>query len=579
VDVSSVLDTLSRWQEQEERSYLRRAVAAAQTEGAAAGARAAVEGGVLPQFRRDTIAGNEATEAARTAYLSRLEIDAQETRGDFERRWEAGEFGDDTAKFDRDLTTAFVQLQQGLDPESRALYGPRLDRLRSQTTQTVLTDFQERNQQKQTADVLQALDTYRREILDAAGRQDHEAYDAVIGYAGNLLDMSVSSRLLSPEEAAKARASVLQEAHAETYFGDFLAAENPREYLAGFVKDRPKDLTPEEHGRLVNRMQERARELEAVTLRTEAQAQTEGLWDESGGDLVQALRLARERLSGELEDDVTTRLKVRGAERDTARKEAEDAASRDAWSVVDAGQGVDAIPVEQWRLLDGSEKARLRTYAVTRAQGVEPLTDWNLLAELSRESTEDPEAYVKRNLPALRDKLSDGEYQNALSWQRTAQNELRRREEREELKGEAKALAEQDRLERAARAQVNNVVSTTARAAGLNPTAKAGTKDAARYGALYERVFRWADETKPTTREAIQDYVDTLLLQGEVTRDWWPDAERFSFELAPEDAERFAVEGIPAEAIPDLVEALTERGQRITPENLKKLWEAAGGQE
>lgn len=584
VDAGAVLRELQHWSETSNRQLVAEGVRTAERQGLLSGAAAGATRGPVPLGRDDTEAGRAFTTAARAAWYARIETDAQETAADLARAWDAGEYGDDLEQWTQGLDAAAQGLLKGADEETRAAYGPRVAAVLGRTRQSVAAKHLERTQGQQRAQVWQGLVALEADALKAAADGDLAASGQTLGLYRAQLQSAVAGRLFTAEEAAKAAVGLQEKTKIETYAGDLRDAKDRAAWLAAFRKNRPGDLTPEQHEALTRRLEQwHSQEVEKGRL---AQAQAEedrivALGLDPAAARGEARKVADPAVRALVEERVDRRLRLDEADRKTARE----AASVAWWS--DFGpaptqQKLDALMLDPQ--VPPEEKLQARRYLehdIDRQRAEADRrevkgADWHLFATISEQSTGDPAALAKRNLWPLKPQLGPL-FDNALALQRSAANELRRRDEQAEVKAEHKAVVEAEQAERTARAQVDDVVKATARSLGLNPSAKPGSEAAAQYGRLYEQVYRWADTAKPKTRQEIQNYVDRALLKGEVDRPLWFDKPRFAFELAEDEAARWNLDGLPGAELPAMIEALEERGQRVTRENLLKLWEAKRG--
>jgi hypothetical protein len=575
VDVSSLVDVLRDWQDTEQRAMVRGAQREADTSGLLEGEAAARDRRAPTVYAGETLAEEAFNRSSRAAYFAGLENDWHDTANRLQQ-----EHPLDAQAFAAKAEAALGGTLSGLDRETAAEARLRGAQVFGRYHRSVVDAEAAQGRAVRGAALKAAISRRVDEVKRAARQGDVDHLVAVQALINADLVAGAEAGDLDPAWVESVRIATAKGASEEAWIGEWLEADDPdkaiREARQGQV---PEGFDPKEWEAVLDRAEALRVEGKASEVRRLSQEATEAILLR-GGSLAEQRARAKEIADPEVQDATLQRI-----EHEWSVKESQEA---DALSErMDAFWADFGVAPTAEKLLDlmedpavpRTEKVAARSYLeheVDRKQKGGP-ADWQLVAELSGESATDPAAYVKRNLYKLKPQLGD-QFDNALAWQRAAAAELRRREEREEITTANKAIAEQERKERAVRAQVDAVVRATARGLGLNPGAKPGSTEAARYGALYERVYRWADTAKPATREEVQNHVDQLLLKGELDKPWRPNPERYAFEVTPEEVEQFQVEGIPAAALPELMEALTERGQRITPANLRRLWEAAGGE-
>lgn len=270
IDAGGMISMLEDFQNVAEQTAIREAEIGALELGAVQGAEAAAGGAQLPLGRKDTAAGQAFNKAARASYMGQLENDIQEVSDDFVRKWDAGEYEDDAEQWAKGYDAAVKGLSKGLDDETRAVYGPRLDSISNRTKKGVFDDFQKRTQEKQKAEVLKATEVITDDLLGFARDGDIFEIEANKQALENLLDSAVEGRLFTAPDVEKLILGISERVTAEAYIGDFNESEDMRDFLDAFKEKRPSDLTPEEHERLSSDMEARLDKIERENITTTA---------------------------------------------------------------------------------------------------------------------------------------------------------------------------------------------------------------------------------------------------------------------------------------------------------------------
>lgn len=120
-------------------------------------------------------------------------------------------------------------------------------------------------------------------------------------------------------------------------------------------------------------VRERAMKLiEAGDFEAKTQNAAGELWEKTGGDAKEALRLAREKYAGKEEDAIVTRLKTLDAEETTLRERSQRDAGDKAWALYADGK---RIPASVWAEMDGRDKLALRNAQRAEANAARAASD------------------------------------------------------------------------------------------------------------------------------------------------------------------------------------------------------------
>lgn len=130
-----------------------------------------------------------------------------------------------------------------------------------------------------------------------------------------------------------------------------------------------------------------------------------------------AVKLVRERFSGDDEDTFATVLKGRYAEVRAQHEKVQGEAAEAAWSVVDRGGSWTSIPTAVQAALDPRTSIAIKAHLRERAKsaGVDRTrTDWTLYERLRDEAMNDPAGFSKKNLVQFFDRLAPAQRETLL---------------------------------------------------------------------------------------------------------------------------------------------------------------------
>lgn len=243
--------------------------------------------------------------------------------------------------------------------------------------------------------------------------------------------------------------------------------------------------------------------LETGAFEERTQAGAETVWAASGGNAVEALKLAREKYSGKEEDAIVTRIKTLDAEVTTLRERDQKDAGDKAWGLYAEGK---KIPASVLAGMDGRDRVALRrtirAEAEARAAGTTVKTDPNVYYALSIAAATDPN-FKAEDLRRFRDKLSPGDFNHFVGLQ-------------------VKTLKPE---EQSAIVTINTQKHQTALAAGLKK------EQAAQFYIEADKAL--GPDGKTLTYEARQKILDRLVMPGEVKGGMYdPDMRLFEAQQA-----------------------------------------------
>jgi hypothetical protein len=133
-------------------------------------------------------------------------------------------------------------------------------------------------------------------------------------------------------------------------------------------------------------------------------------WTGEGLSTAEMLERSR-RLPQKDRDEARKRIRWAAQEREIAEEETHEAARDRATDIIDGGGRPEDIPFSDWTALTTAEQATLESRWRRRVTGTEPVTDEEHFQELLIEAQTDPEAFAKRDLLAMREKLDNGDFE------------------------------------------------------------------------------------------------------------------------------------------------------------------------
>lgn len=262
----------------------------------------------------------------------------------------------------------------------------------------------------------------------------------------------------------------------------------------------------------------------------------------SGMDEAAALAEARKRYEGEDEKAAVLEVKTRFAERSGAREHAQRDAADEAWSIYGRTGNLSSIPASVLSRLDGKDLAAMRNdqqsrldreanradreaNRAERAANRLPQTDWERYYALRREGLEDPQKFKQRDLRREFPYLGKAEREGLIDLQTKA-------DKPDELKDSIN-LSQQ-------LSDTHDIL----RLSGKQNEERRGRFDQVVGAAIRAEEVRLH---KKLDYDARQQIIDKMIVQGTVTKDWWPDPTKRRYEVVgtPEE-EAFVPNPVPA---------------------------------
>lgn len=268
-------------------------------------------------------------------------------------------------------------------------------------------------------------------------------------------------------------------------------------------------------------------------------------------------------------DEYNLRLSVSEGRQKAALASAQDA----AFQMIESGGSLDALPVEVRQALGQDAMTSLRSYQATIARGDTVQTDDATYYELRQMQATNPAGFRNVNMMEYRNRLSDTDWQQMVDAQTKPDSDVTT----------------------SAASTLMTTASRQLKAAGIDPNAEPGKKDAATTAALQSRLLRWQDgfvaESKraPTQteiderigRELLPVLIDPpgLMNKTEATLLQLEALDLDSADLAGSTI-RVLDTDVPAAVINEQIIALREAGIEVTAgallDRIVSMFEAAG---
>lgn len=227
-----------------------------------------------------------------------------------------------------------------------------------------------------------------------------------------------------------------------------------------------------------------------------------------------ALKVARQKYSGEEEDAVVGEIKVRFSEQTQARERAQRDASDQAWKTFSQRGRLSDIPAPTLAAMDGKDVEALKAHARALAEGRQAKTDPGTYYDLRKLAASDPASFQSLDLRRYLDRLSPGDFKDFAK-----------------LQADGKGIKDAATLD----AQLSNMHDQLGW--GSNDREKKGTFDRAVTNAINEEQ---ATRGKALNYEERQKIIDRMTVEGEVLSGHWykADPNKRFYEVAgtPEQA-------------------------------------------
>lgn len=392
------------------------------------------------------------------------------------------EFG---GKFEK--TVADIEASLGNDAQKLAFRqqaGQVATQFRGSLQQHVAREFTEYKVGVQQGTIATARDQMALAWGDAAAvEQSVGAIKAAVAEQGRLKGWS-------GQQVTAAMVEVLSPGHAAVVGGAIDAGK--LDYAREYMKQVNAELTPAARLQLT-------KALDAGDFETRAQTATEKYLTQAGGDVNEALKLARANLTGKDEDAVVTRIKAIDAERVVLRERDQKDAGDQAWRVYASTGALGKIPPSVIARMDGRDLEALRRTARVDAEAAanraQAKTDPSVYYALTVAAATDPN-FKSTDLRAFFDKLSPTDRKHFM-----------------DLQGKAMKPDEE-----------KQVATTAQQISAMTKTLGFKDEQAGLFTMEANKALSAAqsERGRPLTLEERQKVLDRLVLEGEVvTGQWW----------------------------------------------------------
>ena len=272
--------------------------------------------------------------------------------------------------------------------------------------------------------------------------------------------------------------------------------------------------------------------------------------------LEQSLKVARETFDGEDEKHAIVEIKQRYSEIEAIAKDNENKAFNQAYDLaIDKKGGRGAIPPSLWNQLDPQSKESINN----KLSGGTAKTNQNVWYEIQQQSMNDPKAFIARDLRKDAKYLSDSDFQELSKMQASVK----------------KDIDKPDKLKRiyTVGQQVTQIIDS----AGIPSTSnnkEVRDRRAQATRAVSDALNRYAasvgKEVDQLSDEEVQKVGDRILIKGSVNREWWPDKDKYAFELKPEEKAKFKLDfdQVPADFVQEARAFAQKKGKRISDEDI-----------
>jgi hypothetical protein len=411
VDTSLLINALGTFQQRAEKEYVAQRTAAARKQGAIQGAEAYAGGEQTPISAEATQAGEAFNASSRAAYMGRLEVDASDASDEFIQRWNNGDYGEDFGKWSGEYTSRMKGLTKGMDEETAAVYGARLDSIAKRTSRTVRNDFETRIKQQETAEAEDGKERITGDYLRAARELDLEAMKSAEEAYVAMLESQMDGRQLNAIQIQDELSKMKKRRFIQMDLGEFDDADNKRAFIDKYADKIPADLTPEEHSKVVAQMERELAQIEAESVVEESLTLADNARRLYPGDYnAQRAYIAQNATSPQARAATDQRLDQEERRDEYAKgKQYEEVVSA-AWLEAEDG----ALPPEIDSLfpeLKGQDRKVIHNYINKKLKGEEIETDWGLYDKLMSLPSK---SLMEEHMMLYRDRLSDAEFKQVV---------------------------------------------------------------------------------------------------------------------------------------------------------------------
>lgn len=312
------------------------------------------------------------------------------------------------AEYDERYGKALDEIEAGLGNDlQRQTFREQAGRLRQQFNGSITQHVAKEFSSYQDSVHAGTIDTARQQMALAWGdaeavMQSRDAIKAAVVEQGRL-------RGLSGQQVQANMVEALSPGHAAVIAS---AVEGGKlDYAREYMKQVGAELTPQARLQIT-------KVLDAGDFEARTQDGADALWAKHNGDVMAALREAREKYSGKEEDAIVTRIKGYDSEKTVLRERAQKDAADEAWRVYAQTRRLPSPALQA--LMDGKDLEALRRTARVDAEArsarSEAKTDPSVYYALTVAAASDPN-FKKEDLRAYFDKLSPGDRKHFIDLQ------------------------------------------------------------------------------------------------------------------------------------------------------------------
>ena len=269
-----------------------------------------------------------------------------------------------------------------------------------------------------------------------------------------------------------------------------------------------------------------------------------------------SLKAAREKFDGEDEKHAVTEIKQRYAEKQAIQQEQENKDYDYAWQVaVEQKKGIKGISPSVWARMPAKDKRSI----LSELSGGSKATNQSVWYDLYTQSMNDPKAFIGQDLRKFKDSLSDSDFQELTKRQIAVKSDIDKPDKLKRVYTVGQQVTQIiDSI--GIPATSNNKETRDRRALATRAVSDALTREAAAKG----------KEVDQLTDVEVQGVADRVLIKGSVSREWWPDKDKYAFELKPEEKAKFRIDfdQVPADFVAEARAFASKKGKKISDEDI-----------
>lgn len=247
-----------------------------------------------------------------------------------------------------------------------------------------------------------------------------------------------------------------------------------------------------------------------------------------------------------LREEVEQRYMRVNSLKEAAKNQFQDNVQMAALNLIDKGQGIDAIPVEQWSQLDDTRRKGIMNYLSAKASGKDKKTDWEVYYDLKEKAGSDPATFQKVNLLDYQEKLSNSDLKKLIDLQTG-------------IKGGKKGLLDGFMSDQ-------QVVKAAMEEAGIK-----NKKDQAEFMAIIDTE---ATIRKPKDNNELRRIVNEKLTRVITDKGFLWDTTKFQYQVDPEKDQ---IQGVKYDTIPQeerlkITELLKSKNLPVSEKSITEIY-------